>query len=191
MSSPAQNARPEPVTTTTRTASSICSPVNTSVMSRFIGCVVPLRCSGSFMVMVAMPSAFVATSKPRKRPSMLRQRNPPRSYEIHAPLPAGRSHKKGPGAETGPACVRMLGMATDLLYLRDAYLTEFDATVVAVDGGRVALDRTAFYPTGGGQPYDTGLLANFEVQSVRKEATSSGTTWAATASMSATRSTAS
>ena len=46
---------------------------------------------------------------------------------------------------------------TDLLYLRDAYLTEFTATVEAVDveGGRVALDRTAFYPTGGGQPHDT------------------------------------
>src|SRR3989440_1683318 len=60
-------------------------------------------------------------------------------------------------------------MGADLLYLRDAYLTEFDATVTAVDGTRVALDRTAFYPTGGGQPYDTGRLGYFEVVSVRKE----------------------
>jgi misacylated tRNA(Ala) deacylase len=49
---------------------------------------------------------------------------------------------------------------TDLLYLDDAYLTEFTATVVAVDDdGRVELDRSAFYPTGGGQPHDTGTIA--------------------------------
>ncbi len=47
---------------------------------------------------------------------------------------------------------------TDLLYLRDAYLVEFEATVTAVDDGYVNLDRTAFYPTGGGQPHDTGRL---------------------------------
>jgi misacylated tRNA(Ala) deacylase len=60
---------------------------------------------------------------------------------------------------------------TELLYLRDAYLREFDATVTAVDteGGRVALDRTAFYPTGGGQPHDTGTLAGVPVTAVRKE----------------------
>lgn len=60
---------------------------------------------------------------------------------------------------------------TDLLYLRDAYLTEFTATVEAVDadGGRIALDRTAFYPTGGGQPHDTGTLAGLAVVEVRKE----------------------
>jgi len=62
-------------------------------------------------------------------------------------------------------------MATDLLYLRDAYLRDFDATVVDVDadGRRVALDRTAFYATGGGQPHDTGTLAGLPVTSVRKE----------------------
>ena len=49
---------------------------------------------------------------------------------------------------------------TDLLCLDDAYLTEFTATVVAVDDdGRVELDRSAFYPTGGGQPHDTGTIA--------------------------------
>ena len=60
-------------------------------------------------------------------------------------------------------------MSTDLLYLRDAYLTEFDATVVDVREGAVALDRTAFYPTGGGQPHDTGTLAGLVVTEVRKE----------------------
>jgi misacylated tRNA(Ala) deacylase len=47
---------------------------------------------------------------------------------------------------------------TDLLYLRDAYLRDFEATVEEVDEGRVRLDRTALYPTGGGQPHDTGTL---------------------------------
>ena len=52
------------------------------------------------------------------------------------------------------------GPVTELLYLRDATLQEFDATVLVVDHGehRVALDRTAFYATGGGQPHDTGVL---------------------------------
>jgi misacylated tRNA(Ala) deacylase len=58
---------------------------------------------------------------------------------------------------------------TELLYLRDAYLRAFDARVVAVDGERVALDRTAFYPTGGGQPHDLGTLDGAAVVEVRKD----------------------
>lgn len=47
---------------------------------------------------------------------------------------------------------------TELLYLTDAYLQTFEAAVVAqVDQG-VVLDRTAFYPGGGGQPADAGTL---------------------------------
>ena len=57
----------------------------------------------------------------------------------------------------------------DLLYLRDAYLRTFTARVVEVDGNRVALDRTAFYPTGGGQPHDSGTLGGLPVADVRKE----------------------
>jgi misacylated tRNA(Ala) deacylase len=53
----------------------------------------------------------------------------------------------------------MGSVETDLAYLRDAYLRHDDATVVAVDGDRVALDRTIFYATGGGQPHDTGTIA--------------------------------
>lgn len=51
--------------------------------------------------------------------------------------------------------------ATEALYLRDATMRSFAAEVVAVDDGgtAVALDRTAFYATGGGQPHDTGRLA--------------------------------
>ncbi len=47
---------------------------------------------------------------------------------------------------------------TSLLYHTDAYLRDFTATVTAVEGNAVALDRTAFYPGGGGQPHDLGVL---------------------------------
>lgn len=47
---------------------------------------------------------------------------------------------------------------TELLYLHDSYLKEFDAVVTAVDGQAIAVDRTAFYPGGGGQPADTGAV---------------------------------
>jgi misacylated tRNA(Ala) deacylase len=49
-------------------------------------------------------------------------------------------------------------MTSDLLYLHDAYLRSVDAVVAAADADRVALDRTVFYATGGGQPHDTGVL---------------------------------
>ena len=46
---------------------------------------------------------------------------------------------------------------TERLYYDDAYLTEFDAEIVSVrPDGWAALDRSAFYPTSGGRPYDTG-----------------------------------
>jgi misacylated tRNA(Ala) deacylase len=60
-------------------------------------------------------------------------------------------------------------VVTELLYLRDAYLRQFDATVVDRRDGAIALDRTAFYPTGGGQPHDIGSLAGGLVTDVRKE----------------------
>lgn len=47
---------------------------------------------------------------------------------------------------------------TELLYQTDSYIKEFEATVVGIKGAQVALDRTAFYPHGGGQPCDTGVL---------------------------------
>ena len=49
---------------------------------------------------------------------------------------------------------------TDLLYQTDSYRREFSATVVAVntDERAVALDATAFYPGGGGQPGDLGMM---------------------------------
>jgi misacylated tRNA(Ala) deacylase len=49
---------------------------------------------------------------------------------------------------------------TELLYQTDSYLREFTATVTAVDTEQngVLLDRTAFYPGGGGQPHDLGHI---------------------------------
>jgi misacylated tRNA(Ala) deacylase len=63
---------------------------------------------------------------------------------------------------------------TELLYQLDSYLREFTATVTAVDAEArvVYLDRTAFYPGGGGQPCDAGVLqadgVTYPVKEVRK-----------------------
>jgi len=59
---------------------------------------------------------------------------------------------------------------TARLYYDDPYLSTFEATVTAVDrrGDQlvVTLDRTTFYPTSGGQPFDIGTLAGFRVVDV-------------------------
>jgi len=47
---------------------------------------------------------------------------------------------------------------TEALYLADDAVTTFEATVERALDDRVVLDRTGFYPTGGGQPHDTGTL---------------------------------
>ena len=65
-------------------------------------------------------------------------------------------------------------MHTTRLYYENAYLTRFDARVVdrmEIDGRyALALDRTAFYPAGGGQPCDTGTLNDVTVVEVRNDA---------------------
>jgi alanyl-tRNA synthetase len=64
---------------------------------------------------------------------------------------------------------------TERLYYRDSYLREFDASVLScepdADGARwkVTLDRTAFYPTSGGQPHDLGRLGEAEIVDVADE----------------------
>lgn len=47
---------------------------------------------------------------------------------------------------------------TELLYLSDPYIQRFEATIVDHIDGAVVLDKTAFYPGGGGQPSDQGQL---------------------------------
>ena len=69
---------------------------------------------------------------------------------------------------------------TELLYQLDSYLRAFRATVTATDAqaGRVTLDRTAFYPGGGGQPSDRGTLSFGESQySVTQVKRYEGDTW--------------
>jgi len=62
---------------------------------------------------------------------------------------------------------------TERLYYHDSFLREFDAQVIScaqdADGWRVILDRTAFYPTSGGQPHDTGTLGDAKVVEVLDE----------------------
>ena len=64
-------------------------------------------------------------------------------------------------------------MSSERLYYTDAYLIEFDAVIRDVqkqgEHWKVTLDRTAFYPTSGGQPFDTGTLDAAQVLDVLEE----------------------
>lgn len=75
------------------------------------------------------------------------------------------------------------GLAETELFSVDAYVRAFDTTVRRVDRGegRVALRRTAFYPGGGGQPYDVGVLrwdgGTAPVTRVARDREDPGTIW--------------
>lgn len=64
---------------------------------------------------------------------------------------------------------------TELIYQTDSYLKEFSAVVVSIDpqNRAVILDRSAFYPGGGGQPCDFGVLEvngiKYPVEKVKKQ----------------------
>lgn len=62
---------------------------------------------------------------------------------------------------------------TELLYLTDCYLKEFEATVVDVGELGIALDRTAFFPGGGGQVADKGVIfwegAEYPLKGLKKQ----------------------
>ena len=64
---------------------------------------------------------------------------------------------------------------TDLLYYAESYIQTFDATVIAIDeeNRAIILDRTAFYPGGGGQPPDKGKVIagdlTFTLKRARKQ----------------------
>jgi misacylated tRNA(Ala) deacylase len=82
---------------------------------------------------------------------------------------------KAMGVPGTPADKAPPELAESELFAVDAYVRDFEARVVEVDrdGRRVRLDRTAFYPGGGGQPCDVGTLAThdstYAVASVRRD----------------------
>ena len=63
-------------------------------------------------------------------------------------------------------------MSAEKLYYQDGFLREFSGTVTGCrpgkNGFQVSLDRTAFYPEGGGQPWDTGTLGEARVREVHQ-----------------------
>jgi misacylated tRNA(Ala) deacylase len=58
---------------------------------------------------------------------------------------------------------------TEKLFWNDAYIKEFDGTVVSVDGNKLVLDRTAFNPRGGGLVSDLGTIGGQTLTEVVKE----------------------
>ena len=69
-----------------------------------------------------------------------------------------------------------MSAGTQLLFRDDAYQQSCAATVIAVDGNKVQLDRTLFYPLGGGQPGDRGTLTTADGQLFRVVDTRKGET---------------
>lgn len=59
-------------------------------------------------------------------------------------------------------------METEKLYYKDPYQKEFDAVVTGISGNDVMLDKTCFYPEGGGQAGDTGVLNGEKVVNTLK-----------------------
>ncbi len=57
----------------------------------------------------------------------------------------------------------------DKLYWRDAYIREFDARIISIEGNRIVLNQTAFNPKGGGLVSDMGKLSDANIAEVVKE----------------------
>ncbi len=72
-----------------------------------------------------------------------------------------------------PTQTRRGKILTELLYFHDCYLSEFKASVEGKSSRGIVLDRTAFYPAGGGQPCDTGIMntseRSYTVEKVKKQ----------------------
>ncbi len=113
-----------------------------------------------------------ADARPRLRPhaQLLRSRSVGESLSALRQLPAARARIRAGRRRRSRASARRTAIVTERLYYSDSYLTEFDATVVRVEHEgthrAVILDRTAFYPTSGGQPFDTGQLGAARVVDV-------------------------
>ena len=55
------------------------------------------------------------------------------------------------------------------LYYKDAYISKFNARVISITEKGIVLDKTAFFPEGGGQSSDTGTLGNVKISDVQEE----------------------
>ena len=64
---------------------------------------------------------------------------------------------------------------TRKLYWEDPYQVEFDAVVLKIDGNRVILDKTCFFPKGGGQVGDIGEINGVKVVDTQKDETYTAT----------------
>ena len=60
-------------------------------------------------------------------------------------------------------------MSTEKLYYKDSHISEFEATVTKVGDGFIVLDKTAFFPEGGGQMADTGYINGIKVEDVHEK----------------------
>ena len=58
---------------------------------------------------------------------------------------------------------------TEKLYWQDAYIREFEGKIQSIEGNKVRLDKTAFYPRGGGLVSDTGIMGGARVTEVLKD----------------------
>ena len=80
----------------------------------------------------------------------------------------GNGYRPYDGDNPGTGRLIPLSNETSRLFYEDCYRTAFRARVL--EGGlRVVLDQTAFYPTSGGQPHDTGLVGGLTVADVVDE----------------------
>src|SRR5258708_7515506 len=106
----------------------------------------------------------------RRRGSLGDPRVPGRDLTQPA-LDASRGAPPEPHGRQADGGGKSGGTVTERLYYTDSYLTEFRARVVdqSADGRRIYLDRTAFYPTSGGQLFDTGSIAGSPVVDVVDE----------------------
>ncbi len=60
-------------------------------------------------------------------------------------------------------------MTTEKLFWKDPYMREFEARVISIDGANVVLDKTCFYPRGGGQVGDIGEINGIKVLNTTKD----------------------